>query len=508
MHSAPASWNARGLALEGLHLCYAHRSRAARDEIHPHCTVTLPFVHATRHTRVTEFRHYQLCPRKILMHKRRGFSLPTGRSVAFSVLLSLALLLTGLVTPARPALAAESANNTYLPLLMRDADPSWPADRVSIDVEWGDDVTLVDQPQMDLLKEIDLENHTYTFDAQGVADSGLDLSVGNILVIYNTSLRRITSVQQEGADLVVETEYAALTEAVKNGTLDWDVGIEFDPSRIVEASISGQSIQPNEDGTIEFKYTDGPFVYHLKMVMQKESAAIDFTVTKGVTGSASAKLTAQGTIQRFRSNDTIIIRNHQLQEYDHALDNMTGDLTLGLVMAASGNDAVNLQLPVVLLKYPVVVGMVPVVLNVKVQFVVNASVPAAGSSQVKANFIYDSDLGFRYNGTEVVSGGRLGAVTFGEEIAQTGAPGAIAANFGMGYPRVELGIFGETIVPWAQTAFLIGGTYTFFPACQTAEALFLGAAGINLKFFGISADLGSKTFFEEKKELLRAGNCP
>src|SRR5690606_3084290 len=136
---------------------------------------------------------------------------------------------------------------------MRDADPSWPADRVSIDVEWGDDVTLVDQPQLDLLKGMDLENHTYTFDAQGVADSGLDLSVGNILVIYNTSLRRITSVQQEGADLVVETEYAALTEAVKNGTLDWDVGIEFDPSRIVEASISGQSIQPNEDGTIDCK---------------------------------------------------------------------------------------------------------------------------------------------------------------------------------------------------------------------------------------------------------------
>jgi hypothetical protein len=151
---------------------------------------------------------------------------------------------------------------------------------------------------------------------------------------------------------------------------------------------------------------------------------------------------------------------------------------------------------------------IPVILNVKVQFVVNALVPAEGSSRVKASFSYDSDLGLSYNGTTVETGGRLGAVNFGEEVTETGAAGPVGANFGMGFPRVELGIFGETIVPWAQTAFLIGGSFTMIPPCQTADAEFLGAAGLNLKFLGVKVNLGSHTLFRMKEELLRAGECP
>lgn len=442
-----------------------------------------------------------------------------------SIVFALVMLLSSTILPARPvaAMAADTTYETgptqdsvhavgdsliYLPLVAGKTDDGWPADRIDFDVEWGDDVTIVDQAQMELVEAMDLENHRYTFDAQGVAASGLDLTVGRILVLYNTSLRRISAVEQVGDQLHVSTDYVTLTEAIVNGTLDWDVGVEFDPARMIDATVSGQSVQPNADGTIEFTYTDGPFKYQIKMVLQQESAAIDFSVTKEVGGMASASLTAQGNVQRFRSRDTIVISNHQLQSYNQSLDKMTGEVTLGLVMAASGDNFVNLELPVVLLRYPVVIGVIPVILSLKVQFVVNASVPANGSSQVKVKFTYDSDLGFRYAGAGIESGGRLGAITFGKEIAQTGAPGAISANFGVGYPRVELGIFGETIVPWAQTAFLIGGSYTVFPACQTADALFLGAAGVNLKFFGIGANLGSKTFFQEKKELLRSGNCP
>lgn len=444
------------------------------------------------------------------MYKRRGIPL--------SIILSLFVFLASTVLPARPAFAAERASDIYLPLLTNSeepddddpggGDPDWPADRVDFDVKWGDDVTLVDQNQLGLLQEMDLENHIYVFSAQGVADSGLDLTEGRILVIYNTSLRRISAVYEDGDSLVVETEYATLTEAIEDGTLSWDVGVEFDPARIIEASVSGQSVQPDADGTIEFKITDGPFTYNLKMVLQKETATIDFDITKGVANMASAKLTAQGTVQRFRTRDTIVINGHQLQSYDQSLDKMKGDLTLGLIMAASGDNFINLELPVVLIKYPVVIGMIPVILNIKVQFVINASVPANGSSQVKAKFTYDSDLGFRYTGSDIESRGRLGLVTFGKETNQTGAPGAISANFGMGFPRVELGIFGETIVPWAQTAFLIGGSYTVFPACQTADAQLLGAAGVNLSFLGVSGNLGSKTFFSVKEKLLRAGNCP
>ena len=106
--------------------------------------------------------------------------------------------------------------------------------------------------------------------------------------------------------------------------------------------------------------------------------------------------------------------------------------------------------------------------------------------------------------------GHAGEVTIGEEeTPHTAASQAAGVNFGVGYPRVELDVFGESIVPWAQIAYLVGGTYTFFPACQSADALILGSAGYDLSFLGI-VDLGgdSVEFFKEQRPLLRAGQCP
>jgi hypothetical protein len=46
-----------------------------------------------------------------------------------------------------------------------------------------------------------------------------------------------------------------------------------------------------------------------------------------------------------------------------------------------------------------------------------------------------------------------------------------------------------------------------FPACQTADAQFIGAVGFDLGLFGLNLVSGSKTLFSEKKELLRVGEC-
>ncbi|NJL71867.1 MAG: hypothetical protein HC888_09780 [Candidatus Competibacteraceae bacterium] len=122
-------------------------------------------------------------------------------------------------------------------------------------------------------------------------------------------------------------------------------------------------------------------------------------------------------------------------------------------------------------------------------------------------FTYNSDLGFSYDGTTVQAGGRMGDVTFGNAVHQTGASNAISANFGIGYPRVSMDIAGGTLVGWAQTAFLVGGSFTFMPACQTADAQFIGSAGYDLGILGVQLASGSKKLFEQKKELLRAGQC-
>jgi hypothetical protein len=390
-----------------------------------------------------------------------------------------------------------------------EGEEPWEPDSFTFDVDVVPEAVMIAEEQLDLVLDSDPENHVYTFSAAGLQSAGLELAAGQPLIIHGVAIRRITSIQTDGDQVVVETEYIRLNEVITDGVVAWDYGVEFTPERIESVEIPGKGIIYPKKGTpIEFSIKVGALTYDIRATLDQEFTTIEFTVTKGLGGSAQARFVLTGELRRFRSRDTIEFAGQELQEFGHELNALTGEVTLELVVAASGQDFINLELPVPIMKIPFVVGFIPVVLNIRAQFVINASVPLDGSSRVKTKFNYNSDIGFTSDGIDFSAGGRMGDVTFGQDVNQTGASSAISVNFGVGFPRVELSIAGDSVVPWAQTAFLIGGSYTFQPACQTADALFLGAAGYNLGFFGVDLLSGSKTFFQEKKELLRAGNCP
>lgn len=385
----------------------------------------------------------------------------------------------------------------------------WEPDTSTFDVEFAQDVVQVPEDRLDLLLGSDTENHVYTFDKGGVLAAGLNLTEGSPLVIPTVDIRRIVSVDEVGDTLVVETEFIPLNEVITNGVIEWDYGVEFTAEKIKSVEVPGYGAIATKDGTpIEFSLEIGGLTYEIKATLDNELATFEFTVTKGVGDAVKGKFVATGQIRRFRSKDRIAFEDSELREFGHELNGMQGEVTLELVVAASGNDFINLELPATIMRVPFLVGMIPMELDVKVQFVINASVPIDGSSRVKTKFTYDSDLGLSCDGVTVSAGGHVGSMEFGKDTNETGASGAISANFGLGFPRVELSILGDSVVPWAQTAFLIGGSYTFTPPCQKADALFLGALGYKLGLFGLDLLSGSKTLFTEEMELLRAGDCP
>jgi hypothetical protein len=356
----------------------------------------------------------------------------------------------------------------------------------------------------------DEENHVYTLDAAGVQAAGLDLTAGKLLVIHGVAARKIASVTPDGDHLVVETDFVPLNEIFTDGTIAWDYGVEFTPDTIKSIEVAGKDYPVPKDGTpIDISFEIGEFKYEIKATLDTETSTFEFTVTKGIATALEGKFIANGKIVRFRSKNNFQLGGGELQEWNSDFSGMRGDATLELVVAASGRDVIDYKLPVPIMKIPFMVGPVPVVLGIKIQFVINASVPVDGSARVKTKFTYDSDLGLSFDGATVSAGGNLAGLTFGDDDThETGASSAIAANFGIGFPRVELSIFGDSVVPWAQTAFLVGGSYTFTPACQTADAEFIGAVGYNLGLFGFDLLSGKKTLFDHKKELLRAGDCP
>lgn len=385
----------------------------------------------------------------------------------------------------------------------------WEPDSFEFDVDVSPDTVMVDEAHLSLLLASDEETHVYEFDAAGAQNAGLTFAAGVPLAIHGIAVRRITSATESGGRIIVETEPVSLNEVITDGVIGWDYGVEFTAEKVRAIEIPGYGkVAVQEDTPIEFELEVGDYTYGIKATLGGEVATFEFTVTKDLGGLAQGKFVAQGEIRRFRSRDAIDFAGGELQDFDHELNGMRGEATLELVVTASGGDAVNFELPVPVFELPFVVGFVPVVLEIKAQFVINASVPVDGSSRVQAQFSYDSNLGISYDGVNVQAGGSLGGITFGEGVHETGASSAVSANFGVGFPRVELSIAGGTVVPWAQTAFLIGGSYTFYPACQTADVLFLGALGFDLTVLDWNLFSGSKTLFQEKLPLLRAGDCP
>ena len=88
-----------------------------------------------------------------------------------------------------------------------------------------------------------------------------------------------------------------------------------------------------------------------------------------------------------------------------------------------------------------------------------------------------------------------------------GAASVAQMAWGIAVPRFEISLMGTTIA-WFHTAFLLDGYYRFNPACQMINAHFYGAAGWALGALTVTLASKSYNLWDEKKEILKAGDCP
>ena len=390
---------------------------------------------------------------------------------------------------------------------VEDDLPNEPKDEFVFDVDWTANTVYFDENSLSDLVKVDTANYRYYFKDSNTDAAGL--STGNIIVIHGLALRKVVSVSHTGSQYVVTTEYATMNEAIENGKVEWDYGVNFKNASTARLSVGGKSYSFRKAGTnaLEIKLSLNGYDYLIKMELKDNSAHVTQTIEKKVNGNVNAKFICEGDIKTFRVANKMKFENAELTSYSNDNKNLEGELTVSLVVAGSGNDNVNFEFPTTILTFLFNVGPIPVKVNVKVLFVINSVVPGAGSSEISAKFKYNSSTGISYSTSAgVKSTGSKGSYSMEKKKAQTGAPGAISVNFGLGFPRIEVETFGEVLVPWAQTAFLIGGDYTFNPACQKAQAAYIGAIGYKLKFLGQSNE-GSKTLWNETKVLLKSGGC-
>ncbi len=359
--------------------------------------------------------------------------------------------------------------------------------------ELSDETVFIDdQTTESAMTDADNENQTYTFNQQALADAGIDLEVGEMILISKVALGRITSVSESNGEVVVETEFAALTEAFENADIEWDKSFEF-TADVLENSViefQGKHFKPSMVSATksEWEISSGPYKGKASIEANGTSAAITVGLKKE-EGNTSVGFSAKTTIKQIANYTNIEIRDHETKSFEFIHPNMGGEVELKLAAAGGGLDQDIGIGPLAMLKIPFTIGPIPVVLVVNVRTVASINVQGNASAVAETKFSYSGRSGLKYDGTNV-------STDFDNAIANPnhlGGSGDLAAFIGVNVnaqwgftaPELELQMFGNTLVPYLRPEFYLRANLTWGPVCQKVSAEYKVAAGLSFRFLGV-----------------------
>ncbi len=341
-----------------------------------------------------------------------------------------------------------------------------------------------------------------------------NLKIGDILFIFGKALKKVSTISENNGKITVETEFCTLNEAIANGEIVWNKKMLWTEDLIQGVQIDSKypTVQKIMGNSIEFSFPVGNgMTGKIKMVMNKERLDATCEITKEI-GIAKIRYAMEGFAQKIKSEGKIKYENQKLKEFKYVNSNVEGEVTVSLTATGSSTDLLNdIELPLVLVKVPLVIAGIPCFFNVKMLFVINTKLASIdASAHIKSKFTFNSTTGVKYDGTDVGIVGSAGPynMDFIKDSCWVGSSVAAGINFGLTFPRFELGIFGNVIVPYVHTAFLIGGSFTAgTKPCLKADASFIGAAGYDLNFFGLIKFKGKKNLWQFDKNIKKIGQC-
>lgn len=372
-------------------------------------------------------------------------------------------------------------------------EPNQKITQEGVDADLSDETVFIDdQATESAMTDSDNENQTYTFDQKALADAGIELEAGEVMLISKVALGRISSVSESNGEVVVKTEFASLTEAFENADIEWDRSFEFTPE-VLENSViefQGKHFKPFMVSATksEWEISSGP--YKGKASIEANGASATITVgLKKEEGNTSVGFSAKTTIKQIANYTNIEIRDHETKSFEFIHPNMGGEVELNLAAAGGGVDQDIGIGPLAMLKIPFTIGPIPVVLAVNVRTVAKIDVKGNASAVANTKFSYSGRSGLKYDGTNV-------STDFDNAIANPnhlGGSGDLAAFIGVNVnaqwgftaPELELQMFGNTLVPYLRPEFYLRANLTWGPVCQNVSAEYKVAAGLSFRFLGV-----------------------
>ncbi|MCZ6701763.1 MAG: hypothetical protein O6940_01850 [Ignavibacteria bacterium] len=387
-------------------------------------------------------------------------------------------------------------------------------DNSTYDVEYTENTKVVNDDVVEMMISSDKKSGVYKFNA--AADELMKLEKGNVVIFAGHSVRKIKSVNKSGSEIIVNTEYATLNEAIKNGTIAWETEINWssDQPEVKNASlIMGDAIFASETTSelkIHFEGKIKGWEVSLDLKPEDNKLSIEITGSKSIKGQKVCTIDGKGFISNFTNQSEITFANSELQNYEYYNKGLKGELEIKFAAVGLGSEIAQLVIPAKI-SIPYRIGLIPVNFNLKANLKIYPEVRKGASSQASYKLTYDSDMGFKFAEGETNVKSELKSQEM-EVTGETVSAGAVTTGVGVGFefPRFEIAVFGELVVPYflyntSVTTFYEPGLLSNVPPCQEGKMTLKCVSGIDLKFFGVSYAY-SKTHFEKEKKWQTEGS--
>ena len=353
-----------------------------------------------------------------------------------------------------------------------------------------------------LLKVSD-DGATYTFKKRaGVLTK---LKPGKVMLLERHSVRTVTSAKVVKKRWVVQTTPAALTDVVEDGTLSWSSGVDWAKSFAVSgAGVPGTRTAARKNGAVTLSGKVQGYGYSATYTPSKTGIAVKISITRATP--VDLEVTITGTLTNLKTAGSITLNRGQLTDAQWLANNIAGKFELAytakpvsaLGLGQAGGIKVTLPAEVAV---PFMVGPLPFYVGIKVAFVASAGFSnfdqkLAGSYTLD----YDGHGGFSVNGAGTTTA--QGAIDgLGKILLDAGtavATGPLSFTLGAQLPQLELGL-GTKGLNVAGNVTLVGqtGIATYGAGCDTRKYQVIGTTGASAAFFGLSANLFSKTLFDK-----------
>ncbi len=405
----------------------------------------------------------------------------------------------------------------------------YPDDNVVCDIEYRDDAMIVESSA---LLTCDTVNPESAFDEK-IINLTVDKELfgpppmaGDVFFIKGYGTRKVISVDDHGSFMIIESEFAALTEAVKNANISWDfTPVIEEPGIINVEGVDHRPVRISTEG-YEYSFEWGNNKYTLWFNPKGTSEnglpemQVNFIVENKIDadGKVTATYGAKGTTRLPHISADIDIQDSELTGFTTNNSGYHSEFTLEYIATFSpGSEGTQiLTMPNITLKVPLqsltaIPIPIPIYINFGLGFQTYLNLPQVQAfCNAKVKMIMDSKTGFEFKGPSVGFNYKVGKKDLGDCTFEVGdlslCPTGIEMKWEVLCPRIALNVMGQEVC-WIAPIFGSRTKLIVPSLCKAQMTQVRLEGGYGFKIFGNSIAEGKKVFFNADKTY-KSPECP